>query len=125
MEDEAFQTSTRRRFLRRLGTTLAVGLGVVAVPGRALAGSNTSAGPDFVAYVCCPDNGTHCVQNCGTGKNNYYCSNPNCAISFCYGCTKNTGMCFDDVLPGCLGPPPSPSGVGAETARRTAVMARR
>lgn len=86
-------TTSRRGFLRKVGTTITVGIGVAAVPALA------KAGPQYVAYVCCPDNGTHC-STCQTGVQ-YWCTNPNCPIGFCTSC-KPKGQCYDDVLPGCV-----------------------
>lgn len=92
-------TTSRRGFLRKVGTTIAVGIGVAAVPALA------KASPQFVAYVCCPDNtGAHDCTICSGTQSNYWCTNPKCTDppGFCFGCTRNTGQCFDDVLPGCV-----------------------
>ncbi len=129
MESEPLSTSTSRQgFLRKLGTTVAIGLGVAAVPSRAIAHLSSdkrggqSARPFSVTYTCCPDDGTHCVQNCGTGQNNYYCWSPSCqAFSFCLGCTTNTGSCFDHLYPGCQSPPPGSSKSHLRGARRSAL----
>ena len=98
-DDLSEPTTSRRAFLRKLGTTLAIGIGAAAAAPALARGASPRR---FVTYVCCPDNtGAHDCTICGSGKTNYWCSNPNCQIGFCAGC-KPQGQCYDDVLPGCL-----------------------
>lgn len=70
------RTIPRRRFLRRVGTTLAAGIGLALVPANAAWAPCSS---------CCPDN------NCnlpGCNKTKYRCQPGNCCI-----CHTNVG-CF-------------------------------
>ena len=67
--------SDRRRFLRRLGVTLAAGVGVLAVPGVAHA-----------AYQCCLDN-THCSGVCPSGQFWHFCHCPDGTYCACMGGT--------------------------------------
>ena len=108
MEDELLQTTaSRSNFLRKVGMTLAIGLGVSAAPARALAGLSSEdrvAHPESVQYTCClDDDGAHGCQKCSP-QHNYYCTNnTQCsAFPFCYGCTNTNTSCFNDILPGCV-----------------------
>jgi hypothetical protein len=63
----------RRTFLRQLGKTLAIGMGVALVPA-----ARASAGPQNYAY-CCP-NYSVCPQNkCVTGLP-LYCESIGCCV---------------------------------------------
>ena len=95
--DLAEPTTSRRGFLRKLGTTIAVGIGFAAVPALA------KGSPDFVEYICCPDYGTHC-PTCGGGRVNFWCRNSLCG-GYCKGCVVSGGGCYDDVVPGCIQAP--------------------
>jgi hypothetical protein len=69
----------RRRFVRRIGVTLAAAAGVSALlPGKALAFNN-----------CCPNN-TQCSGTCGTGFILFYCDCGGGGQSYCT-CHANTG----------------------------------
>jgi hypothetical protein len=100
MNDDLSEPATSRRaFLRKLGSTLAVGIGAAAV-APALARGATSR--RFVAYVCCPNNtGAHGCTICGGDQTAYWCYSTECQNGFCLPCRGNSG-CFDDVLPGCV-----------------------
>lgn len=87
-------TTSRRGFLRKLGSTVAIGIGAAAVPSLA------SASPDYADYYCCPTTDHACME-CGSGMTNYWCSNAECKNGFCYGCKTNTG-CFDVIYPYCV-----------------------
>ncbi len=94
-EHDVFETQTSRgRFLRKLGTTLAIGIGVAALPARAFGRSTT--------YTCCQDLAhEHCGTDCGTSNPHYWCWNPTCG-GFCTGCVSNKPDCYDVVYPGCV-----------------------
>jgi hypothetical protein len=97
-DDLSEPTTSRRGFLRKMGTTIAVGIGVAAVPALA------KASPQFVAYVCCADTAGHCSNMfpCGGGRSWYWCYNPECHNGYCWGCKRDGTQCFDDVQPGCV-----------------------
>jgi hypothetical protein len=91
-----FETQTSRgRFLRKLGTTLAIGIGATVLPARAFGRS--------VTYTCCQDLAfQHCQpQGCGTQNPVYWCFNPTCG-GYCTGCVNGEPDCYDVVQPGCL-----------------------
>ncbi len=75
--------ATRRSFLRRVGMTLAIGLGVALVPSRANA--NTQG-----LQQCCRQSCT----SCPSGQVAYHClangGCPSCCI-----CNSDVGNCFD------------------------------
>jgi hypothetical protein len=85
----------RRVFLRQIGKTLAVGIGAVAFPVVAQAGTHVS--PDSVSFHCCA-NASYC-GTCSDGNANYYCQGDNCP--FCTGCQKFTTDCYDVTYPTC------------------------
>ena len=83
-------TQDRRKFLRQLGKTTLIGLGVAFVPvGRAMAGLNA---PTY----CCPDTGGHCSGGCFPGATLMYCASINCCF-----CESRLGGCRNYSLPPC------------------------
>lgn len=95
MDDLAEPTTSRRGFLRKLGTTVAVGIGVAAVPALA------KGSPNYISYQCCPDYyGTHC-QKCNNSFVNFWCTNAECPGGYCYGCLPRGRGCFQDLQPYC------------------------
>ncbi len=76
-DEQEREVSTRRHFLRRLGTTLAAGAGLAIFPAsQAQAACST----------CCPD--TSCPPGCGGSGSRYRCQPGNCCI-----CHRDIG-CF-------------------------------
>jgi hypothetical protein len=64
--------SNRRVFLRRLGKTAAVGLGIALFPAAAAQAAPTS---------CCPELDSHCTGvNCSYGHTLMYCSSIQCCF---------------------------------------------
>jgi hypothetical protein len=77
------EQSSRRRFLRQIGTALAVGVGAAILPSRARAG----------AGQCCAST-TQCPQ-CSPPQKNYWCD---CIDHFyCTGCRSDAGTCFSAI----------------------------
>ena len=82
--------TTRRGFARRLGATLAIGLGLAAAP----ASKAQAAGSNH----CCPSN---CVLpsggSCGAGTQKFYCTGlcPSCCICLSgSSCIDSDGHCI-------------------------------
>jgi hypothetical protein len=73
--------ASRRHFLRKLGTTLAIGLGVALIP----AGRASAAGSH-----CCRSSCT----SCGGGTNAYTCHD-NCSNKDCCICFGSSQTCID------------------------------
>jgi hypothetical protein len=80
MGDLTDERADRRTFARRLGTTLAVGLGVGLVGARSAFGAQS---------YCCPDS-THCSCQPFTG-NPWLCGG---GCGGCCACLNRTGGCF-------------------------------
>ncbi len=80
-------TSSRRSFLRQLGTGLAAGIGVALIP--------TASRADLLAVNCCPNCSACNCSNCGAGKRKFRCTCP--VGSYCTSClsrdTCYTGPC--------------------------------
>jgi hypothetical protein len=86
-DDAVSSTSSRKGFIRKLGTFAAVGVGVALVPNMASARLRPLT-PDY----CCPN--SSCDSGCG-GSGGFYCTGPygNC----CY-CSSGTS-CFYITAP--------------------------
>lgn len=69
--------TTRRRFLRRLGTTVAAGVGLAILP------ANEAWAP---CSTCCKDDS---CPFCPGGPRRYRCTPGNCCI-----CHSDVGQCF-------------------------------
>lgn len=97
MTTDAFeQPRSRRSFLRNLGTAVAIGLGVTAVPAsRAFASSDN---PNSVAFYCC-ENTSKC-KCCSGGGCHYWCYSGVCGYGFC-STECYSGNCFDVYEAGC------------------------
>ncbi|HEX2050809.1 MAG TPA: twin-arginine translocation signal domain-containing protein [Actinomycetota bacterium] len=69
--------SDRRKFLKRLGATIAAGVGLAVVPATNAYAPN---------YQCCPTNEASC-GTCPPGYTPHHCSNGCCT------CLQSTGNC--------------------------------
>ena len=74
-EDHIDAPTTRRSFIRRVGKTIAIGLGVALVPV-----TNAWAPQD----TCCPNSSCHCAPGAG---NPFFC---NGSCGGCCACLTNT-----------------------------------
>ena len=79
--------TSRRRFLRQLGMTLAVGIGAAALPSRSRASAQDNG-------QCCIASDSRCsgASQCPGGQVKYWCD---ClSYSYCTNCTTNIGTCY-------------------------------
>ncbi|HYZ77634.1 MAG TPA: hypothetical protein VE596_09690 [Gaiellaceae bacterium] len=83
---------TRRGFVKRLGTTLAIGLGVALAPAVAAKGDDP-----FGSTHCCPSTCTPPGGSCPAGTHKFYCTGscPAC-------CTCLIGSTCQDFVGGCI-----------------------
>lgn len=97
VEIDAPSRTSRKRFLKQLGVTLAVGVGAAVTPGVVFAQNRQGQRPEVV-YNCCPDTHGHCSNgDCGQGKVHYYCDcsregqNSYCTLD----CTPTNSTCYN------------------------------
>lgn len=98
LEVDAPSRTSRKRFLKQLGVTLAVGVGAAAAPEVLFAQNRQRQQPD-VTYNCCPDGlNVHCKNgDCGQGKVHYFCDcshqgqNSYCTLD----CTSTNSPCYN------------------------------
>jgi hypothetical protein len=83
---EVMAPSDRRAFLRRLGKTAMIGLGIAMFPV-----SSAHAAP----ITCCADTGGNC-PSCGPGHTTMYCTGIDCCF-----CESRVGNCFTYETPPC------------------------
>lgn len=105
----SFASSSRRTFLGRFGRTLALGVGVAAVPTVAGASPSLGVGGDTaidayarprggctggnIRYRCCTN--TQRCGGCGGNQVKYRCISDRCTSGFCTVCRDFRGDCFD------------------------------
>ncbi len=79
------EQTSRRRFLRQIGVSLAVGLGAVALPSRSRASAQDNG-------QCCISS-SHCPGSCPGGQARYWCD---ClSYNYCTGClSTDRGTCY-------------------------------
>jgi hypothetical protein len=96
-EPDPVPTEPRRRFLRRLGTTIAAGIGLVAFGADGPAGAahrRTNACTLYCRSVGCPTDG------CGQGQYRYSCTDACDGTTFDYCITGScTARCLSTVCP--------------------------
>jgi hypothetical protein len=95
MDDLAEPSTSRRGFLRKLGTTMAVGIGVAMAPSLA------KGSPQYISYQCCPNENKGC-PTCNNSFVPYWCTNAECPGGFCYGCLPRGQGCRQDLEPFCV-----------------------
>jgi hypothetical protein len=90
-EEKSEPSVNRRSFLRKVGLTLAVGIGAIALPSVA----NATLFP----FHCCFR--TSCGP-CPSGQEPYWCTSGSCPPNtwFCQ-CTAIDTTCFDEDLQSC------------------------
>lgn len=90
MDEETEKKTTRKRFLKQLGVTLAVGVGAGAFASTALA--------DHQAGHCCPSGSGPCTHpgdptSCPQGQNLFHCNCSGIGQDYCL-CTTQT-QCYN------------------------------